>query len=133
VTEAVVKSIRGYGKGALFAPGGETAESIQRRSCAPSLTMTQEGFMVKDGKSPRRSSGDRWRHEDLSTLLQNINDIYESRLQPQESFEDFVPTVHPASGDSPESDLNSFHGPPLLLLLLLLLLPELPPFVPSWL
>jgi hypothetical protein len=80
--------------------------------------------MIREGKTPlnRHSSADRWRHEDLSTLLQTINNIYESRVERQESFEDFVPTVHRASADSSESDLHSFNGsssfPPLSVLYL---------------
>ena len=57
--------------------------------------------MIKEGSE--HSFGDQCGHEDLSTLLQNINNIYE----PQECLEDFVPTVH-----SPNyQETSASHGP----------------------
>lgn len=60
--------------------------------------------MIKEGsENSQHSFGDECRHEDLSTLLQNINNIYE----PQESLEDFVPTAH-----SPNyHETSTFQGP----------------------
>lgn len=109
-TEIVVKSIRKHAKNALFSPEGNTAEIIKKRSSAPSLSMNSEGYLVhmnsdtsdlldvspEDGPS---NVDDKFKHEDLTTLLQKINNIYDNRIEPPERFEEYVPTMNSSASD----------------------------------
>lgn len=45
-------------------------------------------------------AADNFKHEDLTTLLRKINNIYDNQIQPQERFEDYVPTMNNSTPSS---------------------------------
>jgi hypothetical protein len=122
-TESVLKTLRACGKSALSAPSGEIANTLIKRSCAPSLVMTPEGYMVKEaapGTSPHRTAAprrkqrppiDQFKHEDLTVLLQNINNIYDHRIERRERVEEFIPTM--THGEATHLDSIYSHDPTL--------------------